>query len=202
MNEEQTWVAQAQQGDDEAFTRLVETYQTPVFNLCYRMLGEPESAEDAAQETFLRAYQHLHRYDQKRPFATWLLSIAAHYCIDRLRRRKFAIFSMDAEDEEGNTFEYPDVDAPNPEAESIKGQTQERVHNLLKDLDHTDRAAIIMRYWYDYSEKEIAESLRLTVSAVKSRLHRARKELAGLWQDQEDDLLAEMERRHHESPAF
>lgn len=202
MNEEQTWVAQAQQGNDEAFTKLVETYQTPVFNLCYRMLGEPESAEDAAQETFLRAYQHLYRYDRKRPFATWLLSIAAHYCIDRLRRRKFAMFSMDVEDDEGNTFEYPDLDAPDPEAESIKGQTQERVHELLKDLNDTDRAAIIMRYWYDYSEKEIAESLRLTVSAVKSRLHRARKELAGLWQDQEDDLLAEMERRHHESPAF
>jgi RNA polymerase sigma-70 factor (ECF subfamily) len=202
VNEELAWVIQAQQGDDEAFTRLVETYQTPVFNLCYRMLGEPESAEDAAQETFLRAYQHLSRYDQKRPFATWLLSIAAHYCIDRLRRRKFTVFSMDAEDEEGNTFELPDLDAPNPEGESIKGQTRERVHAMLQDLDSTDRAAIIMRYWYDYSEKEIAESLRLTVSAVKSRLHRARRELAGLWQDQEDDLLAEMERRHHESPAF
>ncbi|HNB41623.1 MAG TPA: sigma-70 family RNA polymerase sigma factor [Anaerolineales bacterium] len=202
MNEEQTWVLQAQQGNDEAFTKLVETYQTPVFNLCYRMLGEPELAEDAAQETFLRAYQHLHRYDQKRPFPTWLLSIAAHYCIDRLRRRKFSMFSMDTEDEEGNSFEIPDVDAPNPEGEAITGQTNERVHAMLKDLDATDRAAIIMRYWYDYSEKEIAESLNLTVSAVKSRLHRARKELAGLWAEQEDDLLAEMERRHHESPAF
>ena len=175
MNEEKAWVLQAQQGDDEAFTRLVETYQTPVFNLCYRMLGEPELAEDAAQETFLRAYQHLPRYDQKRPFATWLLSIAAHYCIDRLRRRKFSMFSMDAEDEEGNSVELPDVDFPNPEHEAITGQTQERVHEMLKDLDTTDRAAIIMRYWYDYSEKEIAESLNLTVSAVKSRLHRARK---------------------------
>lgn len=202
MNEEKTWVAQAQQGDDEAFTKLVETYQTPVFNLCYRMLGEPELAEDAAQETFLRAYQHLHRYDQKRPFATWLLSIAAHYCIDRLRRRKFSMFSMDAEDDEGNSFEVPDIDAPNPEHEAITGQTNERVHAMLQDLDTTDRAAVIMRYWYDYSEKEIAESLNLTVSAVKSRLHRARKELAGLWVEQEDDLLAEMERRHHESPAF
>jgi len=202
VNEEKAWVLQAQQGDDEAFTRLVETYQTPVFNLCYRMLGEPELAEDAAQETFLRAYQHLPRYDQKRPFATWLLSIAAHYCIDRLRRRKFSMFSMDAEDEEGNSVELPDVDSPNPEHEAITGQTQERVHEMLKDLDTTDRAAIIMRYWYDYSEKEIAESLNLTVSAVKSRLHRARKELAGLWMEQEDDLLAEMERRHHESPAF
>ena len=202
MNEEQTWVAQAQQGDDEAFTKLVETYQTPVFNLCYRMLGEPELAEDAAQETFLRAYQHLHRYDQIRPFPTWLLSIAAHYCIDRLRRRKFSMFSMDVEDEDGNSFEIPDMDAPSPEGEAITGQTNERVHAMLKDLDATDRAAIIMRYWYDYSEKEIAESLNLTVSAVKSRLHRARKELAGLWVEQEDDLLAEMERRHHESPAF
>lgn len=203
MNEEQTWVYQAQQGSDEAFTRLVETYQTPVFNLCYRMLGEPELAEDAAQETFLRAYQHLHRYDQKRPFATWLLSIAAHYCIDRLRRRKFSMFSMDAEDDEGNSIELPDIDAPNPESETVKGQTQERIHAMLKDLDTTDRAAIIMRYWYDYSEKEIAESLHLTVSAVKSRLHRARKELAGMWQEEEEeDLLAEMERRHHESPAF
>ena len=202
MNEEQTWVSQAQQGDDEAFTRLVETYQTPVFNLCYRMLGEPELAEDAAQETFLRAYQHMHRYDEKRPFATWLLSIAAHYCIDKLRRRKFSMFSMDAEDEEGNSFELPDVNAPNPEGESIKGQTQARVHAMLDGLDATDRAAIIMRYWYDYSEKEIADSLRLTVSAVKSRLHRARKELAGSGQEEEDDLLAEMERRHHESPAF
>lgn len=200
MNEEQTWVLQAQQGDDEAFTRLVETYQTPVFNLCYRMLGEPELAEDAAQETFLRAFQHLHRYDLKRPFATWLLSIAAHYCIDRLRRRKFSMFSMDAEDDEGNTYELPDPNSPDPEGESVKGQTRDRIHAMLKDLDDTDRAAVIMRYWYDYSEIEIAESLRLTVSAVKSRLHRARKELAGLWQEQEDS--AESERRPYESPAF
>ena len=200
MSEETAWVIQAQQGSDEAFTRLVETYQTPVFNLCYRMLGEPELAEDAAQETFLRAFQHLHRYDQKRPFATWLLSIAAHYCIDRLRRRKFAMFSMDVEDEDGNAFELPDPDSPNPEAESVKGQARERVHAMLKDLDNTDRAAIIMRYWYDYSEIEIAESLRLTVSAVKSRLHRARRELAGMWQEEETHV--DPKRRPHESPAF
>ncbi|MEW6402110.1 MAG: sigma-70 family RNA polymerase sigma factor [Chloroflexota bacterium] len=200
MNEEMAWVVQAQQGSDEAFTMLVETYQTPVYNLCYRMLGEPESAEDAAQETFLRAFQHLHRYDQKRPFATWLLSIAAHYCIDRLRRRKFAMFSMDEEDDEGNTFELPDPDSPDPEAESAKAEVRDRIQGMLKDLDPTDRAAIIMRYWYDYSEAEIAQSLRLTVSAVKSRLHRARKELAGLWQ--EEEMHPQPKRRPHESPAF
>ena len=200
MNDELTWVMQAQQGSDEAFTRLVEEHQTHVYNLCYRMLGEPEAAEDAAQESFLRAYQNLQRYDRNRPFATWLLSIAAHYCIDRLRRRKLSIFSLDEENDDGVTFEIADPASPNPEAESVKREERDRLHILLKDLDATDRAAIILRYWNDYSEIEIAESLNLTVSAVKSRLHRARRALAGMWQ--EDKPRARAERRPHETPAF
>jgi RNA polymerase sigma-70 factor (ECF subfamily) len=198
VNEEKVWIIQAQNGSDEAFTQLVETYQTPVFNLCYRMLGGAESAEDAAQETFLRAFQHLHRYDLKRPFATWLLSIAAHYCIDRLRRKKLPVFSVD-EDEEF-TFEIPDIEALQPESELVHGEQREQIHALVGSLDSTDRAAIVMRYWYDFSEAEIAESLNLTVSAVKSRLHRARKQLGKLWR--ESSTTAQVERRAYESPAF
>ena len=200
MNDELTWVIQAQQGSDEAFTMLVEEHQTHVYNLCYRMLGEPEAAEDAAQESFLRAYQNLQRYDRNRPFATWLLSIAAHYCIDRLRRRKLSVFSLDEENDDGATFEIADPASPNPEAESVKREERDRLHILLKDLDATDRAAIVLRYWNDYSEIEIADSLNLTVSAVKSRLHRARRALAGMWQ--EDKPRARAERRPHETPAF
>jgi RNA polymerase sigma-70 factor (ECF subfamily) len=200
VSDEQTWVLQAQQGNEEAFTRLVETYQKPVYNLCYRLLGQPEAAEDAAQETFLRVYQHLHRYDRKRPFATWMLSIAAHYCIDRLRRRKFAIFSIDQEEDEGPAFELPDPDSPDPENEFVKREVRDRIHGLLQSLDSVDRAAIVMRYWHDFSEVEIADSLHLTVSAVKSRLHRARRELAGLWQEEKPRLRTQ--RRPHESPAF
>lgn len=200
MTDENAWVVQAQQGNDDAFTQLVEAYQKPVYNLCYRMLGEPESAEDAAQETFLRAYQNLHRYDASRSFGTWILSIAAHYCIDRLRKKKFSVFSMDAEDEDGTPFEVADPASPDPEAESVKKEDRNRLHLLLKDLDATDRAAVIMRYWYDYSEVEIAQSLKLTVSAVKSRLHRSRKALAGMWQ--EEKSRAHPERRSRESLAF
>ena len=200
MSDEMAWITQAQRGDDEAFTRLVESYQTHVYNLCYRMLGEAEAAEDAAQETFLRAYQHLHRYDRKRPFGTWLLSIAAHYCIDRLRRRKFTMTSLDQDEEDGG-FELPDAEAPNPESETIHGEQRRQMQHLLARLDTLDRAAIVMRYWHDCSEAEIAESLNLTVSAVKSRLHRARRALAGYWQA-ESASHARRERRPHESPAF
>lgn len=198
MNDEKTWILRAKNGSDEAFTYIVETYKTPVYNLCYRMLGHPESAEDAAQETFLRAYQHLHRYDLKRPFATWLLSIAAHYCIDSLRRKKIPVFSID-EDEE-RTFDIPDAGALHPETELVRGEQREAIHVLVGSLEATDRAAIVMRYWYDFSEREIAEALNLTVSAVKSRLHRARKRLGKLWQ--ESSPPAKVERRAYESPAF
>jgi len=201
VTDEKAWVLQAQQGSDEAFTQIVETYQKPIYNLCYRMLGEPTAAEDAAQETFLRVYQNLHRYDLSRAFGTWILSIAAHYCIDLLRKKKFKMFSMDAENDNGMTFELPDASAPNPEAESVKRELHARLHILLKDLDETDRAAVIMRYWHDFSEKEIAQSLDLTVSAVKSRLHRSRRALAGMW-NEKDMPQANPERRAYESPAF
>jgi len=198
LNDEMAWIVQAQNGSDEAFTYLVEAYQTPVYNLCYRMLGEPEAAEDAAQETFLKVYQNLARYDRERSFATWLLSIAAHYCIDRLRRRRFVSFSID-EDEEGQT-ELPDRSAPDPETETVRRQEQAHLHQLLQSLDPTDRAALVLRYWNDCSEIEIAQALTLTVPAVKSRLHRARRAMAKLWE--EETPRTRTERRPHESPAF
>ena len=201
MNEEMALVLKAQQGDEEAFARLVEQYQIPVYNLCYRMLGEPESGEDAAQESFLRVYRNLSRYDRQRPFATWLLSIAAHYCIDRLRRRKFSIISIDAErDDEEHPTEFPDNNAPNPEQEAVRHEEQEMLHGVLQQLDATDRAAVILRYWYDFSEIEISESLSLTVSAVKSRLHRARMEIARRLQANSPETR--VERRPYGSPAL
>jgi RNA polymerase sigma-70 factor (ECF subfamily) len=198
VTDEMTWIIQAQHGDDDSFTNLVETYQKPVYNLCYRMLGEMEAAEDAAQETFLKAYQNLTRYDRERSFATWLLSIAAHHCIDKLRRRRFNSVSID-EDEEGQT-DIPDHSAPDPESEIMKHQQRERLQDCLQSLDPTDRAAVAMRYWQDCSEVEIAQALNLTVPAVKSRLHRARRALAELWEEKPTRMRHE--RKPYGSPAF
>ena len=136
---------------------------------------------------------------RQRSFATWLLSIAAHYCIDRLRRRRFTSISIDDDDEE-HPMELPDQSALNPEAETARREEQEQLHKVLRSLEATDRAAIVLRYWYDFSEVEIAESLSLTVSAVKSRLHRARRELAKRWQEEQPHT--HLERSPHKSPAF
>jgi len=193
---ESHWIDQAQQGDDPSFTYQVETYQKPVYNLCYRMLGNMEEAEDAAQETFLRAYKAIRHYDPARSFLTWLLSIASHYCIDLIRRRHFQFISL--EDYPGEVIQDEN---PGPEVMAWRHEDQQQIQGLLQSLSPTDRAAIVLYYWYDYSYLEIASTLALSTSAVKSRLHRARRQLAHNWQEQKGQTLPR-ERTHYGSLVF
>jgi RNA polymerase sigma-70 factor (ECF subfamily) len=190
------WLTAAKSGDSQAFSRLVEAYQNPVYNLCYRMLGDAQEAEDAAQETFIRAYKSMHRYDANRPFSTWILSIAAHFCIDQIRKRHMRTVSF--EEIPYQQFSDPSL---GPEASVHAREVQEQVKGLLEALSAEDRAAVVMRYWYEFSYEEIASALNMTISAVKSRLHRARKTLAQSW-EQSAVGSRTAERTRNESPAI
>ena len=173
------WIQLARAGDQVAFGRLVVAYQTPVYNLAYRMLSNTDEADEATQETFLRVYTKLHTYDPQRPFHSWILSIASHYCIDRLRRRRINWLSLTEEIAvQGGRTEHLISTDPNPESVAVQHEREQQIQQLLTALSPTDRAAITLLYWYDHSYEEIAESLNLTVSAVKSRLFRARRTLA------------------------
>lgn len=178
MNEQEwmvTAVVQTLKGDDAAFTPLVEFHQGAIFNLCYRMLNDAGEAEDAAQETFLRAYTQLRRFDQARSFKTWLFSIAHHYCIDRIRKRHYFCVSIDDPLPPHPALHDATV---GPEEATIRGEQTVVFQKLLAKLSPEDRGVVIMRYWYDMSYEEIAEAVHNTVSSVKSRLHRARGQLA------------------------
>ena len=171
-NTEAQWIAEAKTGDKEAFSNLVEKYHRPVYSVCYRMLGTPTAAEDAAQEAFIRAYQALDRYDPERSFATWLLSIASNYSIDQLRKKKVTILSMDSEK---HAWLAPPDPGPSPEKAALEKEKQALVQAMLVELNETDRAAGVLQFWHDYSYEEVAETLDLSTSAVKSRLFRARR---------------------------
>lgn len=203
MSNEAQWIADARTGDKEAFSRLVEKYQKPVFSVCYRMLGTPTAAEDAAQEAFIRAFQALDRYDPERSFATWLLSIASNYSIDQIRKRKVTILSMD---NEKYGWMVPPDPGPSPERAALEKEKQALVQSLLAELSEMDRAAVILQFWHDYSYEEIAETLELSVSAVKSRLFRARRLLAESWQEMGQTSAQNAnqagERIAHESPTI
>ncbi len=171
------WVNAARRGDQEAFAEIVYSFTDAVYNLCYRMLGDAPEAEDATQETFLRAYNHLESYDRERSFKTWLLSIASNHCIDRIRKRRMALVSLDAPLPSGNALEIASSD-PLPEDVLLRRERSAMIQRMLDELAPDYRAAVVLRYWYDYSYSEIAVALNTTESAIKSRLFRARQMLA------------------------
>jgi len=168
-------ITAARRGNAAAFTRLVEAYQRPVYNLAYRMLGNAGEAEEAAQETFLRVYTQIGTYQAGRKFSSWLLSIASHHCIDVLRRRRLTWLSI--EDEEAPA-EMLTSDAPGPEDTMLQNEQETTVRKMLATLPPDYRLPVVLRYWHELSYEEIAEATHSTVSAVKSKLFRARAMLA------------------------
>jgi RNA polymerase sigma-70 factor (ECF subfamily) len=168
-------IAQARAGNQQAFSELVRAHQNAVYNLSYRMLGERGEAEDAAQETFLRAYAHLDRYDTARSFRTWLLSIASNHCIDRLRKRRLTWLSIEEPLPPHPALTSDEVE---PEDAVISNERSAAIQKMLAALTPEYRAVVVLRYWYDLSYTEIAEVLNTTESSVKSRLFRARQTLA------------------------
>jgi RNA polymerase sigma-70 factor (ECF subfamily) len=175
---EQGWVEDARRGDKQAFSRLVQAYQRPVYNLTYRMLGNSEEAEDAAQETFLRAYARLGQYDPQMKFSTWVFSIANHHCIDRLRKRRATHISID----DNPVLENLQEETPQPEHHALDREQSMELQGLINLLEPEYRTPLVLRYWEEMSYEEIAETMGVTVAAVKSRLFRARQQLMALYE--------------------
>jgi RNA polymerase sigma-70 factor (ECF subfamily) len=138
------------------------------------MLNDTVEAEDAAQETFLRAYTKLGSYNANHKFSSWILSIASHYCIDRLRKRRYPTVSWD----ELPPWRVMPATEPQPEEVALSEEAQASVHALLDTLPGDYKAAVVLRYWHEMSYDEIAGTLDTSVSAIKSRLFRARNMLA------------------------
>lgn len=190
MNEEQVWLERARQGDKAAFGKLIEAYQSPVYNLAYRMLNNSGEAEEAAQEAFIRAYTRLDSYNPEHKFSTWMLSITSNYCIDIIRKRRALLLSLDEP-----LPPHPALMSDNskgPEAQMMVNEQQDMVQSLLQELPDDYRQAVVLRYWYDLSYEEIAETMGTTVSAIKSRLFRARRQLAEVGQHNDLNPAAEM----------
>lgn len=174
MEEEAFLIERVRAGDQAAFGCLVLSYQRPVFNLAYRMLGTAAEAEEAAQETFLRAYRRISTYSGEYKFSSWLLAIASHYCVDRLRRRH--ITQLDLDDAPAGSLAEPAGQAPEPKF--LELERQQEIQTLLSALPESYRAALVLRYWQDLSYEEMAEVLGTSEKAVRSRLHRAREMMA------------------------
>ena len=174
QGDEAQWIEAATRGDHEAFACLVTAYTNPVYNLAYRMLQNRPEAEDATQEIFLRGYNKLASFDRSRRFVAWLLSIAAHYCIDELRRRKGVQLPLD-----DLAFAVPST-APGPESSALQNEQRQAIAQAMAALPATYCLVAVLRYVNELSYEEIAAVTELPETTVKTRLFRARRLLQTL----------------------
>lgn len=169
----------ARNGDRRAFAELVELYKDKIFHLAYRMLGNRQEAEDVVQETFLRLYTNLHRYDETQKFSTWIFRIATNLCIDRLRKRRIT-YSLDAEVGENNGNDFYEMMASNDdttEKQVIVSETKRHIRRTIDQMPEKYKSIIILRYLQDLSLQEISEILSMPITTIKTRLHRGREYL-------------------------
>jgi RNA polymerase sigma-70 factor (ECF subfamily) len=168
----------ARSGDNDAFRLLVEQHGRAIFRLAFRMTGNEEDAEDVVQETFLKAYRQIDRYEARASFSTWLYSIAANCSLDLLRKRKSRERNRDRGPDPDQDFlgSIP-AQTPGPDRELYSSQISVRVHAALNGLSGQERTAFILRHFEGLSIEEIGLALGTGASATKHSIFRAVQKL-------------------------
>ncbi|MER2028870.1 MAG: RNA polymerase sigma factor SigW [Solibacillus sp.] len=172
-------IKQVLKGDQNAYADIVNLYQHKLYQVCYRMLGNKQEAEDIAQEAFIRAYINLHSYDQNRKFSTWLYRIGTNLCIDRIRKKK-PDYYLDAEvaGTEGlDMYSQIASEEQLPEEAVEQMELQDRIQYEISRLPDKYRSVIVLKYIEELSLQEISEILDMPLGTVKTRIHRGREAL-------------------------
>ena len=171
---------EARRGSEEAFRQLVERYQRPVYSLLVRIVRSPESAEDLAQEAFVKAWKALNRFDASRKFSSWLFKIAHNAALDALRRQGVDTISLDAPI--GDSDEPPELPADpaaeNPLRRLVARDSGRALEAAIGELRPQYREILLLRFQEGLAYEEIAEVLSIPLGTVKIHIFRARAELA------------------------
>jgi len=176
VGQDRSLVARAQAGDLRAFETLVERHRRRIYRLAYRMTCTHDDADDVLQETFVRAYGNLRRFDLGRPFANWLCTIAVNLCLDR-RRRWQRERQVAWEQVEELQWQPTGGGPASPERAVENGELRGRLHGAIGRLPRRQKAALVLFEVEGLKITEIAEMMRCSEGAVKSTLHRARRRL-------------------------
>lgn len=171
MNEREL-IARLQKRDEAAFEELIRQYEKKVYTLCFRMCGNSEDAEEAAQDAFLALWRGIDRFRQESSLSTWIYRLATNACIDTLRRRKKQSGSVSLDDEE--LFVDAVDTSPQPQETVEHRETQKLLQEGLSALPEEYRKVLILREIEGLSYTEIAESASITLGTVKSRISRGR----------------------------
>lgn len=169
-------VVRAQSGDSDAFRSLVERHGRNVFRLAFRMTGNESDAEDIVQETFMKAYKQLNRYESRSSFGTWLYRIASNCSLDLMRARKIRQHAS-ASDGEQDPLRSVASAAPGPDRLALSGEVRQRMSAAMAELSQQERTAFVLRHFEGLSIEEISGMLGVGGNAAKHSIFRAVQKL-------------------------
>lgn len=176
-------VARTLAGDQEAFEDLIRLYYDRIRALVFHHLHREEDLDDALQEIFIKAYQALPNFKRKSSFYTWIFRIATNFCIDKLRKKRLELVSLEGENETGSLANRLPEERDSPEENLSRIDRVRLVRDALSRLDPFYQSIIVLREIEGLSYEEIMETLGINMGTVKSRLARGRAELKKILED-------------------
>lgn len=170
-------IIRARQGDTHAYAELVETYKDRIYSFLYRMVGSREDAYDLAQDVFLRVYNNLHAFDVNMRFSPWIYRIAQNLAVDHLRKRRNLVYLDEPTGEDGDLYWQIESKDPTPDEMVEFADFRGSVMVALNELSPMYKTVLLLRFVHELSYEDIARSLDLPLTTVKTRLFRAREAL-------------------------
>ena len=175
---EQVLISKVKKGDLDAYGAIIQDYQSSVFNVCYRVLGNRQEAEDLTQEAFLRAYHKISSFDISRAFGPWVRTLAANLCYNHLKRARLNRVPLE---DERDTIK--DDSKYGPEGVLVINQEHSALYQAIWKLPETQRIALELRHFQGLSYQEMAEAMNLPLNTIRSHLYRGRQKLAELLEE-------------------
>lgn len=178
-------IERCKRGDQVAYTLLLRKYQNSVYNLCRKMVRNPEEARDLSQEAFVKTFATLERYNPIYAFSSWLYKITANLCIDHIRKQRMKMYSIDdpLDGDEGPIARQLEDPGQRPDEASERAELSTRIRAAIDKLPEHYRVILILRHHDQLSYDEIAQKLEIPLGTVKARIHRAREGLREILQN-------------------
>lgn len=170
MQEEQQWIGEVLAGNKQAYALIINKYKNLLYATILRMTRNPHDAQDLVQESFIKVYEQLEKYNGTGSFSSWMYRVAINHCMDEFRKKRYKMKSVEID--EGTI-----VSTTTPELIFFKNEKSRRLERLIATLPEDERIIILLRYVNELSYQEISEAVETPLATVRNKLHRAKKKM-------------------------
>ena len=185
MEEERQWTEEVLSGNKQAYAKIINKYKNPLYATILRMTGNQQDAVDLVQESFIKIYRQLGKFDGKGSFSSWMYRVAINHCMDEFRKKRFNMEQVEIREDDVKDFHHPEVIF-------LKKEKNRQLEKLIGGLPEDERMILLLRYVNEQSYSEISEFMSLSLATVRNKLHRAKKKLRETIKEEKGGYFHEM----------